>query len=322
MSKRPSEKTPKSSDPPFSELPIVKYGNIAATFLSLIFAIYTVFKTNKPEDVVWPIVIFAIFALISFGIYTLNRYWRRSKSEFQRLEDLNTASEEEISKLKNEARNFNAIFKDLHRINHIYRNSLSEIFGKKKQGDSTIQTEFHDPKETLGSVCNHIGYIFNSLIGSNCEITIKLIAEEIIDGEKILYCQTFARNGGKNVRDEPEPIKYIVKNNTAFSTASNYHGSNKISHYWSADLTNDNNYCSDRLDYLKFYKSAIVVPIRYVFKNNHTSIDDIGFLTVDTLETYRLNDNSHVQLLAAFADQCYNYLSLVHGKYQLKGSTT
>jgi hypothetical protein len=314
MSNTPSENTPKFSDPPFSELPIIKYGNIAATFLSLLYAIYTAIETKKPEDVVWPAVIFAIFALISFGLYTTNRYWRLSKAQLKTLLDLNATASEEISKLKTEAIQFNRIFKDFHRINHIYRNSLCELFVDNPQ-------EYTDPRETLGTICNHIGNIFKLLTGSDCQITIKLIAEEISNNTKILYCQTYARNGGKNVRDEP-PIKYIVKNNTAFTTASNYQGGDRISHYWSADLTKDTNYCSDRLDYLKFYTSVIVVPIRYVSKNDHRHIYDTGFLTVDTLETNRLNDYSHVLLLASFADQCYNYLSLVRGKYRLKGSTT
>ncbi|MFZ4526656.1 MAG: hypothetical protein ACOYOE_14295 [Chlorobium sp.] len=92
------------------------------------------------------------------------------------------------------------------------------------------------------------------------------------------------------------------------------------SHFWSADLTEEKDYFNDRKDFIKFYKRVIVVPVRFVVSvkgSEHPVTDDVGFISVDTKETYRLNEDSHVQLLASFADQVYNYLSILRGKYQI-----
>jgi len=42
---------------------------------------------------------------------------------------------------------------------------------------------------------------------------------------------------------------------------------------------------------------------------------DLGFLCVDTLSRNRLNEGYHVELMSAFADQMYNFLSLMRGRY-------
>lgn len=60
------------------------------------------------------------------------------------------------------------------------------------------------------------------------------------------------------------------------------------------------------------------LPIRAVkqgHRGNPDGYDDVGYLCLDTMSQNRLNGTYHVQLMAAFADQMYNFISLMRGKY-------
>jgi len=268
-----------------------------ATIFGFVYLIIDIFRKTEISSISWLFFAFILLLLVfmSVSFYTVNIRWKLSK--------------------------YNHIPYHLHRINHIYRNSLSRLYGisSEKTTDSTLLEE---QKTTLTKACDHISHIFRLLTGSECQVTIKLLDEESDEyGKSIPYCQTFTRNGGHNERDEPNPLKYVVKNlrNTAFETALVFRGS-EPSHFWSADLTEEKDYFNDRKDFIKFYKSVIVVPVRFVVSvkgSEHPVTDDVGFISVDTKETYRLNEDSHVQLLASFADQVYNYLSILRGKYQI-----
>jgi hypothetical protein len=82
------------------------------------------------------------------------------------------------------------------------------------------------------------------------------------------------------------------------------------------------NYRNERQDWKNFYRSAIVVPIRFVNRPAVGPVvsDDIGFLSVDTKSTHRLNDDYHLEYLAGLADQMYNFMSLMRGKYAVQPS--
>jgi hypothetical protein len=46
----------------------------------------------------------------------------------------------------------------------------------------------------------------------------------------------------------------------------------------------------------------------------------LGFLAVDTMSENRLNNTYQMQMLAAYAHQMYNFMSLMRGKYSLAAS--
>ena len=184
-------------------------------------------------------------------------------------------------KIRRLMRDYLRIPSHLHRINHLYRDSLSNIcggHGNPLKKDEVLQ----DKTTTLTKVCDHIAEIFERFISKECQVTVKLLGKDS-DG---LFCETYTRNGGKNERDQAPPGKFrvLTGENTAFDTALMVTMGNKPSHYWSPDLSKEKHYKNQRQGYLDFYKSVIVVPIRYAIptkKGCRDGTDDIGFLCVD-----------------------------------------
>src|SRR6266496_767745 len=151
----------------------------------------------------------------------------------------------------------------VHNINHHYRDTLCQMFGGKQP--------INDPKvlitqeqQTLELVCAHIARIYNSLIHADCMVTVKVIYRD--DAGK-LYCGTHARSEARSDRDRPPSFYKINEGlNTAFDQALLYTAGG-FSHYYSADLLEEfkeNRYRNQRDNWSHFYKSAIVVPIRYL----------------------------------------------------------
>ena len=74
---------------------------------------------------------------------------------------------------------------------------------------------------------------------------------------------------------------------------------------------------------MNFYRSILVVPIHSA-TNVHTALvhqkELVGFLTVDTMSVNRLNSTYHLFMLAALANQMFNFMAVVRGKYV--GSTS
>lgn len=205
----------------------------------------------------------------------------------------------------------------IHRINHAYRDTLYGCFGDNSSKKNT-QELAEIAKNTLKSVCQNIAKIYSSeLKGRDCTVTIKLITKDEKGGAS---CGTYVRSEEDSRRDQSPPFVYAVGTgaNTAFDSALRIGQAGKCSHFYSGDLTKDDTYNNQRSHWDNFYRSTIVVPIRRL--NPHKlglpdASDDIGFLSVDTMSRNRLNDEHHVELLAAFADQMYNFFCLMQGKY-------
>lgn len=200
-------------------------------------------------------------------------------------------------------------------INEIYRDSLKELFAKN-QPVTDPNTLISEENKTLNAVCQRIEKIFTRITGRDCTVTIKLICEK--DGRS--YATTLTRNEAKSARDNNHTINYSVGTgeNIAFDTALRGKSSDRLSHYFSPDLRKEKNYTNQRQDYIKFYKSVLVVPIRGVnaeSKGSKFEFDDIGFLCVDLKSTNRLNNGYHLHILTSLSNQMYNFMSLMRGKY-------
>lgn len=208
--------------------------------------------------------------------------------------------------------------KKIHEINHLYRDKLFDSLsanGTPRAEDDLLAIE----ADTLKSVCQRIERIFSSLIGKECLVTVKLITVEDT-GKR--YANTYVRSVDNCERDaEGKPAFEVGTNaNPGFDHALRIRNDGNPSHYYSPDLTKEKDYYNERTNFSKYYRSAIVVPIRYRRKDKAGTpeeTDDIGFLSIDTTSTNRLNSGSHVQFLAAFADQMYNFISLMRGRYCL-----
>lgn len=207
----------------------------------------------------------------------------------------------------------------LHQINHNYRDVLYDNFA----GDNPITSKSEliaIEKQTLTSACHRISKLFTSILGNKeCMVSIKLIIKESSSNRK--YCKTYVRSEEQCIRDNSQPIEFEIGTgqNTAFDNALRLPQPGKCSHYYSADLKKEQGgkYNNQRPSWENFYQSTIVVPIRRLNSSNIETSDDIAFLCIDTMSTNRLNDNFHVELLASFADQMYNFISLMRGRYSV-----
>lgn len=113
--------------------------------------------------------------------------------------------------------------------------------------------------------------------------------------------------------------------NTAFDESLVVRADGAPSHFFSGDLNKERDYCNERQDYGRHYKSAIVVPIRSIDrdkKGTGAEFTLIGFLCIDTKSRNRLNDGYHVQILTSLAEQMYNYISLMRGRYTVNVEET
>lgn len=206
----------------------------------------------------------------------------------------------------------------LHRINHLYRDSLSRVCGSFSSNPPDEEALKLEQTTTLTRICEHVAEIFQRLTSKECHVAVKLLQKDASG----MYCETYTRNGGKNERDEVPPKRFnvLTGENTGFDRALLVTTGTKPSHFWSPDLGIEKDYQNQRQKYIEAYKSTIVVPIRYLIPNRKgqkDGTDDIGFLCVDTLSRNRLNDVSHVEMLASFADQMYNYISIMRKSYKL-----
>ncbi|HWB06934.1 MAG TPA: hypothetical protein VG796_28175 [Verrucomicrobiales bacterium] len=200
----------------------------------------------------------------------------------------------------------------LHRINHTYRDVLARVFSPNsppQTDDTLIEIE----RRVLEGLCWEIAEIYRGLINRRCTVTVKLVTED--DSEKA-FCFTWARSYYDASRDSTLE-KFAIDENTAFRTAAAV-VQDRVSFFHSGDLVELEKrglYTNQRKGWQKYYKSAIVVPIRYVIDEAQNRQQLLGFLALDTMETNRLNSSYHVELLAAFADQLYNFLSLMRHNY-------
>jgi hypothetical protein len=209
---------------------------------------------------------------------------------------------------------------NLHIINHNYRDIIHSTFAANNPIGSRrdlVKIE----REVLHATCQRISEIFTRLLhGRPCVVTVKLITTGT-HGARI--CKTYIRSDANCERERYGPDEFQVgtNKNTALDTALMLPEPGKCAHFHSADLTADHHYQNERAHWQNFYRSAIVVPIRYVDNRRIGHPDasqDLGFLSVDTLSRNWLNNGSHVQLLAAFADQMYYFMSLMRGRFNLQ----
>ena len=118
---------------------------------------------------------------------------------------------------------------------------------------------------------------------------------------------------------EGTPVeKYAVGTgeNTGFDEALKLRPSGP-SYFYAADLQEMGpRYANQRVGWQRLYRSTIVVPIHHVVHSDRRR-EVLGFLSVDTMSANRLNDTYQVQFLAAFADQMYNFLSIMRRRYLL-----
>ena len=246
----------------------------------------------------------------------------RLTNENGRLSQERQSHLQDIARLQRELRGLEAISSIIHRINHEYRDVLSENFRRADRLIVNPTKEILDCEQTtLSSVCQKLARLFSKLIGSECFVSVKLITE--FNGKFV--CETFVRSEQNCERDQG-PWKHFkfelnTDANTGYDRALQYKQGD-VSAFVCNDLTTLTGYRNQRDNWHRFYRSTIVVPVRYVNVKNlgkPGASDDVGFLCLDSLEIASFNQD-HVHLLAGFADQLYNFMSIMRGRYRLEHS--
>ncbi len=205
-------------------------------------------------------------------------------------------------------------FYQMHEINHLYRNTLCQMFSERDPiSDTTVLLQ--NERTVLEAVCQRIAVIYSTLTRRPCVVTFKLLTK---NGNRY-FCETYVRSEMKSTRDDDHPKVFEVKTgaNSAFDDSLKF-VPGRPSFYHSPDLTKDKEYRNQRPNWINYYKSTIVVPVRYADTNKvgqDGATEDVGFLAVDTLSRNRLKKGFQVQILCAFADQMFNFIQLMRGNY-------
>lgn len=212
-------------------------------------------------------------------------------------------------------RNLSKIFFE---INQIYRDKLRELFCSDDP-ETDPGSLLSEEELALKGVCQRIDSIFSLVTNRRCMVTVKLVTTE----KGKCFAHTYVRSQELCPRDSPERIRYTVGSgeNTGFDQALAKRPDGLPPHFFSAnlpELEKQGGYSNQRQHYHRHYRSAIVVPIRGINKGKELTpneFDLVGFLCVDTMSVNRLNDGYHLFMLSALANQMYNFMSLMRGKY-------
>lgn len=223
-------------------------------------------------------------------------------------------------KVRNDNRILQEIAKYFREINTNYREALFTSFWGERETlllDDRLLAE----KNTLKVVCQTIARIFTKLLyGKECTVTVKLLTKE---DDGILYATTYVRNHESSERDIDDHWKYEVNTgkNSGLDQALKNSPAGKLSYFHSADLSKETEYSNQRSDYLDWYKSTIVVPIRCPLRRGEREAQNYGFLTIDTMTRHRLNNGYHVVMLSSLAEQMFNFMALMRGDYKISTET-
>jgi hypothetical protein len=226
-------------------------------------------------------------------------------------------------KVRFDNQNLQDIAKYFREINSIYREALYCTFwenAKRLPLDERLATE----KSTLKSICQIISKIFTKLLaGKECTVSIKLLTDE---DDGLSYATTYVRNQESSERDIDDHHKYEVNTgrNSGLDQALKNSPAGKLSYFHSADLSKEkaSGYTNQRNDYVEWYKSTIVVPIRCPQRRGERSPQNYGFLTIDTMTRHRLNNGHHVVILSALAEQVFNFMAFMRGDYKITTEDT
>lgn len=202
-----------------------------------------------------------------------------------------------------------------HEINHAYRDYLAENIIHNESPPKGIDDFIAGEKALVHSVAANMADIFSLLARHRCVVTVKLCKSQ----KNKDYCYTYTRSETNSPRDRERNRVFEIDpdKNTGFYEARTRQNKAEYYRYFCNDLNKavaDQHYKNERAAFLGYYQSAIVVPIRFTpeqdFKTEKKQHKELGFLCVDCGSRNVFDEEVHVPLLAAFADQMYNFINL------------
>lgn len=257
-----------------------------ASILTLGLAIYT-----KNEHVKTVLAILAMFYIIIVVSYIV-------KSLF----NVNRA----IRELKQSNFNSNIHIADaMHNYYHNLRDYTSSVY-------STEELTIKDVKESCKNICGYIGEIYKTIFGSclednNISVCIKLIKTESMFDENYMNweMETIARNAATvqgRFKNDKKTVK--IANNSDFQIIISDKYNDDL--FSSADMRNIKNdflqthkieYKNSRVDFIKYYRSTIVVPVKidctHISKKFAVQLKKkdeksfiLGFLCIDSMKVF------------------------------------
>lgn len=215
-------------------------------------------------------------------------------------------------------------FAKIHDLNHLYRNTLAETSAKLLALEDVSRTEkVHEllgktERETIDKVVSIIADQFRLLINRDVVVTFW----KYDPAHDCCIEQETSANGTDATRPFRARERYAKAHNSIFCDNRDKRG--KCCHFYSPDVDQtsdgDSGYQDERPNRHEYYKSILCVPIRFCLRTSEDGkvVEDlIGYLQVDTASRNRLNNVEHLYLLSAYADQLYNFLSLVRRNFLL-----
>lgn len=110
--------------------------------------------------------------------------------------------------------------KEIHAINHIYRDALSDLLSSVSPVEGSARGEDHGllfERSILNRVCQRVANLFGNLTGRRCVVTVKLAVVEKDES----FCFTWARSQADIYREDEPWRKYslLTGTNTGFDEA-------------------------------------------------------------------------------------------------------
>jgi hypothetical protein len=215
-----------------------------------------------------------------------------------------------IVKLTSENRAHKDTYSYLHELNHLYRQKLAGTSAKLLSIDSNDRQRKTDlllsvERETIKDAVRLISGIFNKLTNRDTTTTIWLYDSATRQATEYISC----KDGINSQRERQKREYYDIDENVYLSNCQNLDG--KCCHYFGPNLKKlrkKGNWKDERPSNDELYQAILTVPIRYIQNGDENKI---GYLQVDQKSTNHINNNDHLFILAACADQLYNFFSIV-----------
>lgn len=219
-----------------------------------------------------------------------------------------------VYKLVKQNQAYKSTFDNIHELNHLYRQTLAGTTAKLIPVDSNNHERINNvllsaERDTLRSAVRIISGIFNKLTSRDTTTTIWLFDNETNVCNEYISC----KDNENALRKKSSRETYDVSENDAFSNCKEAEG--KCCHFLASNLKKlrkRKRYKDQRTNNGEFYQAILTVPIRYVHENNENRI---GYLQIDQKAANYLNNVEHLFILAACADQMYNFLSIIRRNF-------
>lgn len=222
---------------------------------------------------------------------------------------------------------------------HDFRNSYFDVLMEYKLGNYNnisdgIRKLTDDTKEFLQTALDYLCQILQKSTGEKVCACIKLIENSGIatgiDKEKATvttFCRSKNTDKNRKANDGVDTGSIRIKDNTDFYDILDEESKDTNSYFYQGNLLQydkdlkkaGKKYKNTTEDFQKYYKGAIVVPIRVnkshlFYVNNNNGYDIVGFLCVDSLSinAFRKNDydkNNNTNIVKSFAAEIYIILN-------------